>query len=130
LEKYLGSLKLVTGFVSQPLQLKRASPFWKGLVASSPVILHWLRWKPGSGTEIKIGRDKIIGLEDSSLLPPALCSKLCSLNLLNLAQVRIPTGTPSLPDNWMGSSELSFVDGGQLIGTVSLLHLKELASPL
>jgi ribonuclease HI len=81
--------------------------FWKGLVASSPVILHWLRWKPGSGTEIKIGRDKIIGMEDSSILSPVLCSKLVSLNLLHLAQVGIPSGSPYIPDFWLGCTELS-----------------------
>jgi hypothetical protein len=48
-EKYMSSLPFCIWIRKPTLQQKRASPFWKGLVAASPVILHWLRWKPGSG---------------------------------------------------------------------------------
>jgi hypothetical protein len=106
MDKYLGSLPLLTWLRKPSLLQKRASSFWKGLISSSPVILHWLRWKPGSGTDILIGRDKILGLEEQSILSPNLRSQLCSLNLLCLAQVRSSTRVLPLPDNWMGSGDL------------------------
>jgi hypothetical protein len=70
-DKYMGSLPFSAWIRKSSLQQKWASPFWKGLVAASPVILHWLRWKPGSGKEISLGKDLILGLEDSSLLSPS-----------------------------------------------------------
>jgi hypothetical protein len=88
-DKYLGSLPLCNWIRRTTFQTKRASPIWKGLVASTPVILHWLRWKPGTGKEIKIGKDMIIGLEESSLLSPSLCAHLSTLNILTLSDVRL-----------------------------------------
>jgi hypothetical protein len=121
IEKYIGSLSLCDWIRLPILQQKRASPFWKGLVAAAPVILHWLRWKPGSCTEIKIGRDKIIGMEGRSILSHALCSKLASSNFLHLAQVGIPCGFPFLPAKWKGSTELS-LSGGEAIEWCSYIE--------
>jgi hypothetical protein len=71
------------------------------------VILHWLRWKPGSGKEIKIGKDMILGLEESSLLSPSLCAHLHSQNILTLAQARLMNDTHALPDHWLGCRDLA-----------------------
>jgi hypothetical protein len=72
--KYLGSLS-ITNWIRKPTLIQPwASPYWKGLVASSQVILHWLRWKPGTGSKILIGRDMILGLGDQSILTPLLCA--------------------------------------------------------
>jgi ribonuclease HI len=109
-DKYLGSLPFLNWLRKPSFQLKRASPFWKGLVASSPVILHWLRWKPGSGKEILIGRDMILGLGDLSLLSPPLRSRLSSLNFSYLAQISGSTDALPLPDSWLGSDDL-FLEG-------------------
>jgi hypothetical protein len=79
--------------------MRKVSPFWKGLVSSIPVILHWLVWKPGDGTEIRIGGDKILGLGDRSLLSSELRSLLRQQNIKFLAQVKIQPGCRSLPDN-------------------------------
>jgi hypothetical protein len=66
--KYLGSLSLID-WIRKPSHYQSwASPFWKGMIASSRVIFHWLRWKPGSGSNIHIGRDMILGMGDQSLL--------------------------------------------------------------
>jgi hypothetical protein len=100
MDKYLGSLPLLLWLRKTSLLQKRASPFWKGLVSSSPVILHWLRWKPGSGSEIKLGRDKILGMEDHSILSPSLRSQLGSLNFWCLAQMKVATRALPLPDLW------------------------------
>jgi hypothetical protein len=111
-DKYLGDRPL-TSWLRKPCLFQRwASPFWKGLVTSSHVILHWLRWRPGVGDEIKIGRDKIIGLDDLSILSLQLRSHLLSLNLTSLAQLKKGTGAFPLPDSWLHSSELAL--GGHL----------------
>jgi hypothetical protein len=68
------------------------------------------RWKPGTGTDIRLGRDQIVGLDEKSLLHTDLCLKLGSLNIFNLAQVRTATDNPSWPDNWLRSSDLN-LDG-------------------
>jgi hypothetical protein len=107
MDKYLGSQPLHHWIRKSSFNLNRASQFWKGLVASSPVILHWLRWKPGVGSEILLGRDRILGLGDRSLLSPLLVSMLHSKNITSLAQVRAPTGVIHFPNNWMGSGDLS-----------------------
>jgi hypothetical protein len=52
-DKYLDSLPLLLWLRKPSFELRRASPFWKGLINASPVVLHWLRWKPGSGSEIQ-----------------------------------------------------------------------------
>jgi ribonuclease HI len=107
IDKYIDPLSLCDWFRLPLLQQKRASSFWKGLVAAAPVILHWLRWKPGSCTKIKIGRDKLIGMEGRSILSQALCTKLASSNYIHLAQVGDPCGFPSLPARWKGSTDLA-----------------------
>jgi ribonuclease HI len=107
-DKYMGSLPFSTWIRKLSLQQNWASPFWKGLVAASPVILHWLRWKPGSGKEISLGKDLILGLEDNSLLSPSICLHLRSLNLLTLDRVQLPTSDHILPDSWLDCGDLSF----------------------
>jgi len=85
---------------------RRASPFWRGLISASPVILHWLRWLPGSGTEILIGRDKIIGLDNRSILSPPLHERLSSLNLVHLSQAKSAAHMFPHPDLWLHSNVL------------------------
>jgi hypothetical protein len=89
LDKYLCSLPLLHWLRKPSFELNRASPFWKGLISASPVVLHWLRWKPGTGTEIQLGRDKILGLENLSILSPSLRSQLALQGLNCLAQVNV-----------------------------------------
>jgi hypothetical protein len=91
-DKYLDSKPLINWLRKPSIQLKRASPFWKGLVASSQVILHWLRWRPGAGKDIHIGRDMILGLGDRSILSPSLRHHLQTFNISVLAQVRVSIG--------------------------------------
>jgi ribonuclease HI len=109
MDKYLGALPLPLWLRKTHLLQKRASPFWRGLVSSSQVILHWLRWRPGSGAEIKIGRDKIIGLDDHSILSLPLRSQLFSFNYCSLAQMKVATRAFPLPDHWLHSNDLSLI---------------------
>jgi hypothetical protein len=108
--KYLGSLPLYDWLRKPSLKQPWASSYWKGMVASSQVILHWIRWKPGNGTKILIGRDKILGLGDQSFLSPLLCARLEALGYSYLFQVKRPVAAPSLLDDWLDSAYLS-LDG-------------------
>jgi hypothetical protein len=59
------------------------------------------------GTDILIARDKILGLEEQSILSSNLRSQLFSSNFLCLAQVRSSIFILPLLDNWLGSGELN-----------------------
>jgi ribonuclease HI len=105
MDKYIGSQPLHLWLRKTQLLQKRASPFWRGLVSSSPVILHWLRWWPGSGSEIKLGRDKLLGLDDRSILSLPLRSQLGSFNFFSLAQMKVETRVSPFPDRWLHSRD-------------------------
>jgi ribonuclease HI len=107
IDKYLGNLPLIDWIRKPSHYQQRASPFWKGLILSSKVILHWLRWRPGTGSDISLGRDKILGLENRSLLPSSLRSQLASCNIVCLAQARVASNVTPLPDIWLNSGQLN-----------------------
>jgi hypothetical protein len=60
----------------------------------------------GSGCEILLGRDKILSLDNRSILSPPLRALLSSLNLEHLSQAKVVSHTFPLPDLWIHSSEL------------------------
>jgi ribonuclease HI len=105
-DKYLGSRPLACWIRKPVFQLRSISSFWKGLVTSNPVILHWLVWNPGDGTEVRLGCDKILGLGDRSLLSFDLRSLLRNQNLTHLDQINLQTGSCALPDRWLDSGDL------------------------
>jgi hypothetical protein len=106
-DKYLGNLPLLD-WIRKPSHLqRRVSSIWKGLTLSSPMVFHWLRWRPGSGSDILIGRDKILGLEDRSILSTPLRSHLTSINILWLAQARDLIRVFPLPNKWLSSGHLN-----------------------
>jgi hypothetical protein len=76
-------------------------------VSSSQVILHWLRWSPGSGKDIQLGRDKLIGLDELSILSLQLRSLLLTHNITTLAQLKKENRVFPLPDHWLHSSDLA-----------------------
>jgi hypothetical protein len=68
-------------------------PRLNSLIKSVHVITHWLSWIPGSGHLISIGRDKILGLGDNSMLSPALITLLRQKKITVLAQAKGPRTT-------------------------------------
>jgi hypothetical protein len=67
-DKYLPYFSVATWLRStSPLQ-PAASQIWKNLLKSLPLITRWISWKPGNGSSILIGLDKILGINNSSLL--------------------------------------------------------------
>jgi hypothetical protein len=101
LDKYLGNRPVIAWICRSSQLHQKASSIWSGLTSTFFVILHWLRWRPGSGNLISLGRDKLIGLEDRSILSEPLLSHLHSLNIRWLAQARIPSSDCPFPDRWI-----------------------------
>jgi hypothetical protein len=108
-DKYLESKSLLHWLRKPSFQIKKASPFWKGLVNSSTVILHWLCWKPGDGSKILIGRDSIMGLGECAILSLPMRNHLQTLNLTTLSQIKKTSGG-ALPDIWNTVSDLHLRD--------------------
>jgi len=120
-DKYFGDQPLSIWLQKSHLIQRWASPFWKGLVSSSQVILHWLRWSPGSGKDIILGRDKLLGLDELSILSLQLRSLLRSRNISSLAQLKKENGAFPLPDHWWHSSDLDLGGPTSLELTLSRL---------
>jgi hypothetical protein len=89
---------------------KNSSNFWNEMTKNIGVILHWLQWVPGLGTLICIGRDKICGMNNFSLLSDALCLKLQQIHLSYLAQVSITDKRSQSPELWRSSESLNLFD--------------------
>jgi hypothetical protein len=117
----LGGSSVVDWLRKSNHQQQKSSSIWSGLTKSIPVLLHWLRWKPVSGNSILIGVDKIVGLEESSILSDSLRSQLSLNHILVLAQARDTVGVSPFPDRWRTSDSLGL--SGQMLqnGIVSQL---------
>jgi hypothetical protein len=57
LDKYLGDTRVFEWICKSSHIQQRASSLWNGLTKTFFLILHWLRWRPGSGSLIYFGRD-------------------------------------------------------------------------
>jgi hypothetical protein len=89
LGKYLGNSLISTWLRKSSHKHRKASSFWNGWIKNLFVILHWIRWLPGNGNSISLGRDLISGLENLSLLSDTLRSHLSSFHITSLAQARV-----------------------------------------
>lgn len=68
LDKYLQNTTLVNWLRKPTHFISSTSRVWSSLVRTIPIILHWLSWRPGAGHLIMIGRDRILGLGERSIL--------------------------------------------------------------
>jgi len=67
-DKYLHNTTLFNWLRQPTHNLLAVSRMWASLVCSLPIINHWISWNLGAGHHISIGRDKILGMGDVSLL--------------------------------------------------------------
>jgi hypothetical protein len=76
MDKYLAPTFIIKWYRSQTFNSTSVSMIWRGLLKSIHLITHCLCWHPGSGQQVAIGTDRIMGLEDISFLLPELISSL------------------------------------------------------
>jgi hypothetical protein len=88
------------------LQFNICVKIWRGLLKSIHLITHWLCWHPGSGQQVAIGTDRIMGLEDISFLSPELISSLKQKNISFLSQAWNIEGRSGLSPTWYSHFDL------------------------
>jgi len=88
-DKYLPSTSVVTWLHSAPNYPRVVSQTWRNLNKSAHWIKTWISWKPGFDHSIKIGMDRILGIDSSSYLSPSLITHLHSKNIHYLFQASV-----------------------------------------
>jgi hypothetical protein len=109
-DKYLNAKPLSIWLRKPHLTQSWASPFLEGIgvfLSGDPALASM---ESGIGKEIKLGRDKLIGLDDCSILSLQLRSLLLSHNISSLAQLKKGNCASHLPDYWLHSSDLASAD--------------------
>jgi hypothetical protein len=71
-----------------------------------PFINHWLSWCPGAGHLICVGRDRILGIGDTSFLNEELITLLNQKQVSTLAQASLARDTFTYAEVWQSSTEL------------------------
>jgi hypothetical protein len=113
-DKYLHNSPLISWLRKPRHLLNSASRFWSNLVRTVPIILNWISWIPGAGHDILIGKDKVLGLGERSLLPTDLISHINSRGIFTLAQARTTTNPVTTTTIWMTNNDLD-LSGAQAI---------------
>jgi hypothetical protein len=76
MDKYLRHSDVIQWFRSTIFEASSASRIWRNLLKSIHLLLHWQVWLPGSGNQVRIGRDMILGMGEKALLSQALLDHL------------------------------------------------------
>jgi hypothetical protein len=113
-DKYLPFVYVATWFRTAQIIQPMASYFWKNLMKSLPLIIHWLSWKPGNGFSIHIGKDNILDIGNATKLSQDLLLALKTQNVSYLYQAKAQSSRGFVSDQWRTSEELG------LSGTLAL----------
>jgi hypothetical protein len=101
--KYFPHSTLSNWLRSTTFHYHSASRIWSSLMKSVHLITNWIGWKPGSGLEVSLGRDNILGLGPGSYLSTNLIEALKQKNISLLAQV------------WYHQGQTSFYPIGKIV---------------
>jgi hypothetical protein len=105
-DKYLKNVSLIN-WIRRPSHLSNsASKIWSCLTRALPSIIHWLSWCPGTGQQIIVGRDRILGIGDASFLSEDLLYRLNQKHITTLAHASLRRDPLTLAEVWRSSSEL------------------------
>jgi hypothetical protein len=96
--KYIQNQSLVNWLRKPSHLISSASRIWSSLLHTLPIIQHWLCWRPGAGFQIEIGRDKILGLGESSFLRNETIKHLNHNRVFVLAQVSVAKNSTTKAD--------------------------------
>jgi hypothetical protein len=105
-DKYLPSTTIINWLRSPTFNMTTVSKIWGGLLKSIHLITQWLSWIPGSGHLVALGRDKILGLDDRSILSPELVSFLRQNKISVLSQARNLTEQVGPSTSWYRYGDL------------------------
>jgi hypothetical protein len=67
---------------------------WRNLLKSLHILLHWIAWSLGTGESIIIGKDRILGMGEATILSDELIS------ILNQRRVHYLYQASSEPSTW------------------------------
>jgi hypothetical protein len=105
-ENYLPYVSVATWLRSAQVIQPLASHFWKNLMNSLPLIIHWLSWKPENGYSILIGLDKILGIGNTTILSQELLLALKIQNIHYLYQTKAQSSWGYISDQWRSNEDL------------------------
>jgi hypothetical protein len=106
MDKYIRHYDVIKWFRSTNFEYNLASRIWRNLLKSVHLLLHWQSWLPGSGEQILIGRDYILGMGENYLLSQALRDHLSRKEIKLLANAKNPQGVSDFSDIWLCSLSL------------------------
>jgi hypothetical protein len=106
MDKYLGNASVINWFQRPSHKQSVASRIWNSLTNNCFVVLHWLRWCPGSGLSVSLGRDRILGMANRSILLESILSDLQGKHLAVLAHVVDRSREHTFPESWLCSDSL------------------------
>jgi hypothetical protein len=109
-DKYLPYVSVTTWLRSTTFQPSTASQTWKNLLKFVHLLTNWLSWSLGSGHHVQLGRDRILGMGNSSFLSQNLLSILKQKNITLLYQARGPTRPDSFSSQWIESDDLGITE--------------------
>jgi len=66
MDKYLVNMNVTSWLRSSSFIQNGASKIWSGLLKVTYLILHGISWSPGLGDLVALGKDRILGIRDSS----------------------------------------------------------------
>jgi hypothetical protein len=108
--KYLKNTTLINCLRQPSHHCASPSKFWSSLIRTLPIILHWIRWCPRAGSLSVVGRDKILGMSERSLLSAELLSTLEAKNISTLAHASQAIDLLSFATVWRNNDELGLSD--------------------
>jgi hypothetical protein len=105
-DKYLPYVSVSMWFRLEHRSQGEASPVWRNLLKSLPLLHHWLCWKSGNGETIQTGRDQIMGMGQNSFLSKSLMTTLKDRGITFLYQVRNTSLNAPLNTYWIDATQL------------------------
>jgi hypothetical protein len=105
-EKYLHNTSFIKWIRHYSHQNPTASKIWTSLRRALPVINNWLSWLPGSGSQVNLGRDKIMDLGDNAILSEGILTTLKERGVTTLAQATTNSNLLTGIEQWKRSDDL------------------------
>jgi hypothetical protein len=117
MDKYIKHSDVIKWFRSTNFQHSTTSRIWRNLLKSVHLLTHWHSWLSGSGEQIYIGRDYILGMRESSLLSQDLRDHLNRKEIKLLVNAKRPQEISDHTGNWLCSISLDLNGISQRNGT-------------